>query len=217
MLRFVVFYGVGVRCVVLFGVVLCVVVVCGPPRGGACCVGVWPPSWWGMLRWGVVCCVVWCCVLLWCVAPLAVGRDVVVCGRPRGRAVLGRVLLCPVTLRCDVLRCVVWCGGVRRPSWWGVLRRCMAPLMVGRGALGCGVLCFVAICCVWPCVTPLLVGCAALLCGPPHCGAWCVLVQCVVLRCVVLCVAPLMVGRAALVCGPPHGRAWRVRVWCVVL
>ena len=43
---------VGVRCGVLCGVVLCVV-VCGPPSGGACCVGVWPPSWWGVLWWSV--------------------------------------------------------------------------------------------------------------------------------------------------------------------
>ena len=92
-------------------VALCVVVVCGPPHGGAwrvvlcldalrcvvlCCValrcvewcggGVWPFSWWGVLRW--------------CVAPRMVGRAalgcgvlccialcvVVVCGPPHGRA-----------------------------------------------------------------------------------------------------------------------------------
>ena len=23
----------------------------GPPHGGACCAGAWPPSWWGMLCW----------------------------------------------------------------------------------------------------------------------------------------------------------------------
>ena len=27
------------------------VLVCGPPHGGACSVGAWPPSWWGMLCW----------------------------------------------------------------------------------------------------------------------------------------------------------------------
>ena len=37
--------GWGVLCCVA----LCVVVVCGPPYGGACCVGVWAPSWWGVL------------------------------------------------------------------------------------------------------------------------------------------------------------------------
>ena len=48
------------------------------------CGGVWPPSWWGLL---------W-----WCVAPLIVGRGVVLCGPPHGGACCGRV----------------W-----SPSWWG--------------------------------------------------------------------------------------------------
>ena len=70
---------VGVRCVVLCGVVLCVVVVCGPALGGArcvrvrcvvlcgvvCCGDVWRPVWWGML---------W-----WCVVPLMVGRPLLAC------------------------------------------------------------------------------------------------------------------------------------------
>ena len=30
------------------------VVVCGPPHCGACCVGVWLPSWWGVVRSCVV-------------------------------------------------------------------------------------------------------------------------------------------------------------------
>ena len=55
-------------------------VVCGPPHGGACCVGVWTPSWWGVLRWGAVYCVVWRCVLWWCVAPRMVGLAALVCG-----------------------------------------------------------------------------------------------------------------------------------------
>ena len=61
--------------------------VCGPPfwsgvlRSGAVCFvvwrcvvcgGVWPPVWWG--------------VLLWCLAPLSMGRVVVVCGPPHGGA-----------------------------------------------------------------------------------------------------------------------------------
>ena len=46
-----------VRCVVLSGVVFCVVVVCAPP------------SWWDVLHWRTVCCVMWCCVLWWCVPP----------------------------------------------------------------------------------------------------------------------------------------------------
>ena len=107
----------------------CVVVVCSPPNGGACCVGVWPPSWWGVLctgavccvvwrcvvcgggvwppsgwgvlRWGAVCCVVWRSVLWWCVATRMVGHVALVCGLPHGGA-------------C--------CGGVWPPSWWGVRR-----------------------------------------------------------------------------------------------
>ena len=64
-----------------------VLVVYGPPHGGACCGGVWPPSWWGVFRW--------CCppplwgVLWWCVAPLMVGC-----------AALGCRGLCPVALWC---------------------------------------------------------------------------------------------------------------------
>ena len=114
----VVLCGVGVRCVVLCCVVLCVMLVSGPPRGGACCVGVWPPSWWGMLRWGAMCCVVcrcvgcggvwsfvWWGVLRWCVAPLMVG--------------LCCVVLCCLALGCGLLRpgrCVVCVAGVWPPS-----------------------------------------------------------------------------------------------------
>ena len=42
--------------------------------------------------------------------------------------------------------CVV-CGGVWPPVWWGVLRWCVGPLMVG---------------------------CVVVVCAPPHGGAWCV-------------------------------------------
>ena len=104
--------------------------------------------------------------------------------------------------------CVVYGGGVWPPSWWGVLRWCETPLLVGRAVLGCGVLCCVALCHVWwrvpPvwwgvlrwCVAPLMVGlCCVVLC--------CVAIGCGMLCCVALCcvwcrfVAPLVVGRAA--------------------
>ena len=66
--------------------------VCGPPHAGACCVGVrcvvlcgvvcfggvWPPAWWGVLRW----CgppSQWWGVLWWCVAPLMVGCALLAC------------------------------------------------------------------------------------------------------------------------------------------
>ena len=118
-----------------------------------CYGGVWPPVWWGMLRW--------------CAAPLMVRRVLVVYGPRHGEVVLRCVVLCCVALRCGVLcrvvsRCVVCGGGVWLPSWWGVLRWCVASLMVGPAALGCGVL---------RCMAPCMVGRAALVCGPPHIGA----------------------------------------------
>ena len=227
---------VGVRCVVLPGFVLCVVVVRGPPHGGACCVGFWPHACWGVSWWCVaplvvgLCCVVFCCVVWWCVAPLMVRRAalgcgvlcfstlyvVVVCGPPHGGACRGGVWP-PLWWGCVALCFVVWCGGVWPPSCRGVLRWCVAPLMVGRGAFGCGVLCCLALRCVWWwCVAPLIVGRAALMCGPPFGGACCVGVRCIVLCGVVLCV---------VVCGPPYGGArcvgfwphswWGVLWWCV--
>ena len=180
---------VALRCVVFCCVALCgVVVMCGPPHGGACCVGVWPPAWWGVPRWGAVCCVVWRCVLWWCVAPLMVGRGV----------------LCCVALRCVVLCCVV-CrdGGVWPSSWWGVVR---------WGAVCCAGWRCVSLWCMAPvwwgvlrwCVAPLMVVRAALVCGPPYGWACCVGVRCVVLCGVVLCV---------VLCDPPYGGACCVGVW----
>ena len=120
------------------------------------------------------------------------------------------------------------CAGAWPPSWWGVLRWCVAPPMVGRAVLVraarplWGVLC--------RCVAPPKVA-AVLACGPPHgrpccCAAWPPSWWGVLCR----CVAPLMVGRAVLVpvrrggcawcggawlwlssCVPPGGRRW-VRV-----
>ena len=220
-------WGVVWRCVaplmVARAALCCDVPHCGVLCCVPWCVGLWPPSWWGVLRCsvaprmvgraalGCVSCVVRRCVLWWCVAPLMVGRGVVVCGPPHG----GAMLCCAVSRRvaacCVVLCCIVWCGGgvfcaqcvgaqcvalcgvvlcvvvcdspyagacrvglsppswwgcvalccvvwrcvgcavwrfavcgagVWSLSWWGVLRWCVAPLMVGRPALGCGVLCF---------------------------------------------------------------------------
>ena len=70
--------------------------VCGPPHGGACCGGAWPPSWLG-----IVC---------WCVAPLTVGRAVVVHGPPHGGA-------------CPVVAGVCVCG---RRFAFGWLCPCLA-------------------------------------------------------------------------------------------
>ena len=120
------------------------------------------------------------------------------------------------------------CAGAWPPSWWGLLRWCVAPPMVGRAVLVrasrplWGVLC--------RCVAPPKVG-AVLACGPPHCrpgcfAAWPPSWWSLLCR----CVAPLMVGHAVLVpvrrggcawcggaglglspCVPPGGRRW-VRV-----
>ena len=155
------------------------------PHGGACCGGVWRPLWWScvasccfVLRCVAVCCVVLCWVLL-CV--------VVACGPPHCGA------------SCVGVRCVLLC--FLAPVWWGVLRWCVPPPMVGR---------------------------VMVVCGPPHGGAVfrCVVLRRVALRCVVLCcvalccvcwwcVAPRMVGRAAFVCDPPLGGACCVGERCV--
>ena len=144
---------VALRCRVLCCVVLSVVVVCGPPHGGACCAGVrrvvlfgvvclggvWPPVWWGVR---------------WCVAYLMVGRAALVCGPPSS---WGCVALCCVVSRCVAVCCVVWCCVL----WW-----CVAPLMVGRALSAC-------VGCLFVFVVLLLlgrVGRAGLrsVCGAPH-------------------------------------------------
>ena len=92
------------------------VLVCAPPHGGACCVGMWPPPWWGVLRWFVVPLLVGRAVLVR--APLMVGRVVSACAPPpRGGA-------------C--------CVGVCPPP--GVGRAALASelLVVGRAALVLG-------------------------------------------------------------------------------
>ena len=224
-----------------------------PPHGGAACVGVWLPSWWGMVCCVVLLCVAVCCVALrcvvrwWCVAPLMVGCAalgcrglccvalcvVVVCGPcmvGRPALVYGPPLgwaCCVGPAVCCFVWCCVVCGGVWPPICRGVLRWCVAPLMVGLCcvamfgvALRCGVLCVVLVCgpsrggacCVgvWP---PAWWGCAALCFVVSRRGAVCCVVSCCVAS---WCVAPLVVGHTAPVCGPPHGRAWCVglRVMC---
>ena len=67
------------------------VLVCARPPGRACCVGVWPPPFWGVLRWFV--------------APLMLGRAVSPRGPPHGGA-------------C--------CVGACRPRWWCVVWWCLA-------------------------------------------------------------------------------------------
>ena len=217
MLRCVVSRCVAVCCVWLWCVTLLTLghaaLVCGPSDGGGCCVwvrsavlcgvvccgDVWPPVWWGVLR---------CCVAL-----LMVGRVLVVCGPPNGGAVLHYVVLCCVALRCGELCCVVLCcvvcGRLRPPSWGGVLRWCVASLMVGRAAFGCFVLRCVALCVVVVCGTPSLWGVLWWCVAPLMVGLCCVVFWCVVLRCGVLCCVVLCM---VVVCGPPHGGACCVGV-----
>ena len=186
---------VSVCCVMLCCVLLCVVVVCGAPHALACCVSVWPRSWWGVQRWGAVCCVVWRCVLCWCVASLMLRPVVVVCGPPQGGAVLRCAVFCRVAVCCVAL-CCAW--------WW-----CVAPLMVGCAVLVCGPPHGWACCVGARCV----VLCGVLCC----CGVW-PPVWWGVLQC---CAALLMVERVVVVCGTPHGGAcvvglcWRV-IRCVL-
>ena len=144
---------VGVRCVVLCGVVCCDGL--WPPPAGAGCVGVWPPSLWGVVCCVVSRCVAVCCVVLhcvvwrggavwppswwgvprWCVAPLLFA--------------LCCVVLCGVALGvlCCMAVCCVWCC-------------CVVSLVVGRAALRRGVFCCSALCVV-------------VVCGPPHGGVCC--------------------------------------------
>ena len=130
----------------------CSLLVRGPPHGGACSVGACPPPWWGVLRWFV--------------APLMVGRALLV----RGPCMVERAVLVPVGRGRGA-----WCGGV----WLGLsssvglwLRLYCLPRPGWCSAVACppppcwGMLCLF--------VAPLMVGCAVLVCGPPHDGACCV-------------------------------------------
>ena len=192
-------------CSVLCCVALCVVMVCGHPYGGACCDGLWPPSWWVCValccvvsRCAAVCCVVLCCVVL-CV--------VVVYGPPHGGACC--VGIWPPSwwgwLRWGAVCCVMW------PAVWrGVLHWCVPPHIVGRVVVLCGpphgqaAVCCVVLCCLcWWCVAPRMLGRAALVCGPPLGGACCVGVRCVVL-CGLVCFGSVW---------PPVW--WGVLRWCV--
>ena len=148
------------------------VLVRAPPHGGACCVGVWPPPCRGVLCWFVLPLLVHLLVgrAVLVRAPLMVARAVSVCAPPpRGGA-------------C--------CVGLWPPSWWGVLRWCLAPLSVGCAVLvptcrGRGVWFGVLSSVRWVVVAVVLL-------------AWPALVFC-------WCVPPPLLGRAVFVRGPPFG------------
>ena len=100
------------------------VLVCGPTHGGACCVGLCSPSWWGVVCWCVppslfmvgravsVCAPLpWWGVLRWFVAPLVVGPAALVGVPPLSRGC--RVGACPPRSWCvvwGVVICSVGCG-----------------------------------------------------------------------------------------------------------
>ena len=104
------------------------------------------------------------------------------------------------------------CAGAWPPSWWGWLRWCVAPPMVGRAVLVrasrqlWGVLC--------RCVAPPMVGRAVLACGLPHGRPCCVVVWPPLwLGVLCWCVNPLMVGRALLLPVRRGGCAWCGGAW----
>ena len=174
--------------------------VCGPPHGGACCVGLWSPSWWGLLCscvppswWGMLC---------W-----RLPAPVVVCG-------LGcRHLLGGLWLRLCCRLGQGWCcAGACPLPCWGVRCLCVAPPLLGRAVSACSG--FSSWCCSrLDARLVLLVRCClrrhtagVVGCWLSVVFAWPGLVLC-------WCVPLPLVGRAALVCGPPHGAACSVGAW----
>ena len=162
--------------------------VCGPPHGGACCVGACPPSCWGVLCWCPPAAVVvfglgcrrlldglwlplccwpgrgWCCAGA-CPPPPLLGRAVFV----RGRRLVGRAV----------------------SAYWGFGLWCCSRLDAR--------LVLLVRCCLRPC-TACVVGCLL-----PVVFAWPGLVLC-------WCVPPPLFGRAVLVRGPSLGGACCVGV-----
>ena len=155
------------------------VLVCGPPLGGACCVGTCPPSCSGVLCWcppaamvvfglccrrplgGLwlrLCCWLdrgWCCAVA-CPPPPLLGRAVFVRGRPLvGRAVSA----------CSGFGS--WCCGRLDARLVLLARRCLRRRTAG--VVGC----LLPVVFAWPglvlcwCVPPPLLRRAVLVCAPP--------------------------------------------------
>ena len=207
------------------------VFVHAPPHGGACCVGVCPPPWWGVLRWfvallmagravfvrgpplGGACCVGACPPQWWCLAWV-----VVVCWMDCGCG----CVVCLAGAGAVLVRAPPPCSGVPclcvAPPWWSVLFRRAWVLVRGvvAGSM-LGLFCWFAVvpAAVWPAL--LGVGCLWCLPGwgwccagvcppPPPCwGVLCLCVASPMVGVLCWCVPPPMVGRAALVCCRPLG------------
>ena len=215
--------------------------LCGPPHGGACCVGAWPPSWWSVVCWCLPAAVVW-------FGGVWLGLS----------SSIGWVTLAVVLLAWPGL-VLCWCAppppaGACRvcswpPPWWGVLCRRIRVLV--RGVVAGSMLGFfwwfpfVSDSVGWHC--PVLVVCGVCLAGvgailvraPPPVGACCVCawpLPCWGVLC--WCVPPpswgvlrwfgppSLVGPTVMVRGPHHGGAccvgacptqWWCLAWVVVV
>ena len=215
------------------------VLVLGPPHGGACCGGAWPPSWCGVLRWCVAPCMVGFSVVWWPMAPLIAGCAVVVRAPPHcGTCFVGACplsswgVLCWCAAPLMVGRPVLvlgpphggaCCAGFWPPSWWAVLWWCLAFLMVGQFVSVPGLPPVGAGCVAWPpsscgvlwwCVTRRMVVRAVLVGGPSPGGA-CFDGPWPPAWCGVLCwcAASLLLERVVSVRGPPA--PWGPWWWCV--
>ena len=136
------------------------VLVRAPPHGGVCCVGVWPPPWWGVLRWFVVPILVGRAVLVR--APLMVGRAVSVCAPPPWWGVL-RWFVAPLVVGRAVSVPARRGRGVWFEVWSSVRGVVVAVVLLAWPGL---VLCW--------CVFPPLLGRAVFVRGPPLGGECCV-------------------------------------------
>ena len=213
------------------------VLVRAPPHGWACCVGVSPPPWWGVLRWFVAPLLVgravlvraplmvgravsscappaWWGVLRWFVAPLPVGRAVSVLAR-RGRGVwfgvsssVRRVVIAVVLLAWPGLGC----AGVCPLPCWGVPCLCLPPPLVGLAVSACSG--FGSWCCSrLDARLVLLVRCCLRRRTAGVVGCWLSVVLASPGLVLCWCVLPPLLGRAVLVRGPPLGRACCFGAW----
>ena len=184
-----------------------------PPLVGACLACAWPPPWWG--------------VPFWCVAPLSLGRALLVAAC-RGGGVwfglsssVGWVVVAVVLLAWPGL-VLCWC--VPPPPCWGMSCLCVAPPLVGSAVSACSG--FRSWCCSrLNARLVLLVRCCLRRRTADVAGCWLSVLFALPGLVLCWCVPPTpLVGRAALGCGPLPGGAccvgacppscWGVLCWC---